>query len=265
VAEFEPALASVLDEVLPRIGDVGDWEGVLRDAERAVPSARSLGPRWRTRRVIIVAVAAALAALIPLVAVAANQGWWFFSFVGAPAPPAPTSGVVVVERGSWHGTPWALAAYRTRRQGICIGFTANPPAGPPPSPTASSKPSGSFGCADPVRGMPGLPTGTKLHELAFSATENLGATVIAGPTAADVSRVELVHADGSTTDVSTVAAPPALHAPIRFFVAVLSPATRLQSIRALSKGGRNLETAALKTVPAQTGPNGITYHMQWGS
>lgn len=264
MADFDPALAAVLDEVLPLDGDRGDWERVLADATQAAPRRRRIVGRFSRRRLVVVVAAAVVAALIPLVAVAADQGWWFFSSSGVKAPPA-TSDVVVVKRGSWHGTPWALAAYRTKRQGLCIGFTPNPPAGPAPSPTVWDQ--AMFGCGAAVRGTPGLPPTKTVHQLAFYSSVDSNSTAIEGATAADVTQVELLHADGSITKVPTIAAPPDLHTGVRFFVAVFGPADAIRAITAIGKSGNVLETATLRTLPAQTrtNPNSKTYITQWGS
>lgn len=262
MADFDSALALALDEVLPPSSEQGDWERVLRDANQVVPPVRGGRPHWRTSRVVLVAAVLIVAALIPLVAVAANQGWWFFA--AASRAPAPASPVVVVERGSWHATPWALTAYRTKRQGLCIGFTPNPPSGPPPTPTSTAKPVGILGCGAPVRGIPDLPATRTRHELVFYATEeNDNVTVLAGPTASDVTEVQLVHADGSTTKLSTVAAPPSLHAPIRFFTALLNLHGTTE-IKAVNRDGHVVQTATLTASSAAT-PGSNTYKIQWGS
>jgi hypothetical protein len=65
-------------------------------------------------------VALAAAVVIPLVALATVNDWWFFNFKGVPRP---VSNVVVVTRGSWSGHPWKLVAYNTQTDGTCWSIT----------------------------------------------------------------------------------------------------------------------------------------------
>ena len=110
------ALERLAPESLPALAWQPDWGDVLEragaGARQGVAGRRRLRP---TRRVAIV-LAVIAAVVVPLVAFAAANHWWFFDFGNTPSP---VSKPVVVTEGSWSGHSWKLVAYNTRTDGTC--------------------------------------------------------------------------------------------------------------------------------------------------
>ena len=110
------ALATILDAMVPpQERAAGEWERVLRDAER-----RARRPVRRRRLAIGGALAFALLLITPLAVVGSSRDWWFFAH-GGPKPATP---VAVLESGSWSGQQWTLTAFRNRRGNICFSVNA---------------------------------------------------------------------------------------------------------------------------------------------
>jgi hypothetical protein len=270
---YDSLVAMALDALLPRKEDRGDWARVLADANRSRGSrlVRS-GLLTRRTRIALAAAALFLAAAIPITALAVSRGWWFFR----ASAPTPTSSVVVVDSGTWQGTPWELTAYTTTGDGLCVAFTPNPPAGPPITPPAagSSRATEMMGCGAPVRGIPGLPAGTPRHELGFISSASDTATgtafaAVAGPAAASVAKVEIVPANGRPILIDTLPTPAKLGVDVRFYVAVLRAGQELTRLIALDNAGRPLETITLRRAPSPTTPTSTlpsnSYNYSWGS
>lgn len=276
-AEYDLALAIALDEILPSNGDRGNWQRVLADANRH---------RWRPsghgRRLAIAATLVAIGALIPLTAVAAGNDWWFFSDSTSSATPPPAGPVVVVRSGSWQGVPWALTAFRTTSEGLCIAFTPNPPTGISSGSSGVSLEAlnGSariMGCGEDVRGTENLAKPQRsVHEVGFftlasSPGEGKPFDVIAGSAAADVTSVQISRSDGSSIVAQTFPAPSQLGVAVRFFVAELPLGGTVRSVVALGASGNTLETITAPQAPAPpvqgtTIPtNSYTYTSSWGS
>ncbi len=252
-------------------GDHGDWERVLSDARRH---------RWRSSRrarLALALVGAVLAVIIPLTAVAASNGWWFFSDSVSSTLPSPVGGVVVVDSGNWQGVPWALTAYRTASDGLCIGFTPNPPAGAdsgaPPQGPPSAASTLMIGCGADVRGIPNLEYRQTTHEFAFissgsAATDGSKFDAVAGPAAADVASVEIDHSGGPPIVAQTLQAPGQLGVPIRFFAAELPLGDTVKSLVAQDSSGNALETITAVRPPTSSGQGTAGSNsgsINWGS
>lgn len=270
--EYDARLAGALDQILPPSGDRGDWERVLAEAR-----PRRWRPSGRTRLALALA-ALTLAAVIPLTAVAASDGWWFFGNATSSTLPSAVGGVVVVESGNWQGVPWALTAYRTASSGICIAFTPNPPTGSE-SGTSAQTPSSAastplIGCGADVRGIPNLGNAGPMHEFAFftstsSASDGAKFNAVAGPAAADVASVEIDRSNGPPIVAQTLAAPDQLGIPIRFFVAQLPLGDTVQALVARDSGGKTLATITATQAPTPPGQGTTnpsnTGTVSWGS
>ncbi len=229
MADSDPALAHVLDALLPRGVADGEWGRLVRDA------------RGRRRRLAVAVVTVALLGLVPLTAIAADNGWWFF---GTPlAAPAPLGDVVTVESGHSNGVPWAMTAYQTTNQEVCVSIVPNPPTGQPTAGSATM-----LGCSA-VRGSPGAQnaaaTAVGLVSTAFKGADGTVDEIVGGPAAADVARVVVVTGSGPETTADTIPAPAQLGLPIRFFLAELPSESEVQSVRALDASGNVLQTVTI--------------------
>ena len=196
-------IALALDALVPVFeNERGDWERVIRDARRSDPRRRL------PARPIVVLAALLAAILIPLVAVAASQEWWFFRFDGAPSPATP---VAVVQEGVWDGKPWQLLAYRSTTDGICFGIT----------PTNSHPGEGAGMNCDQIDGVPRTADSKPYarHGITFlevSASEL--PTYVAGPVVYRAAEVAIHFDDGTVVRTPTFAAPESLGSAIRFYV-----------------------------------------------
>jgi len=269
----ESALADLLHELLPMPDDAGaSWESVMTDA--AIP--RMLRDRgWlqfpRPRRPFAIAgVVLAIAAVGPLTALAVSKDWWFLG--GSSSAPAPLGKIVVVRKGTANGVPWALTAYRSATQGLCVGFTPNPPDA---QALSQSGHLAVMSCGARVRGVTGVDqtTGKAFSVLgSFANTPNRGTVdFIAGPAAADVAEVRIVTVGGASTTVDTFRAPNELGMPIRFFVALLQPKDfSIHEVIALDSSGSVVERSVVPALPTGAPTNtgergGNGYNFVWGS
>lgn len=264
--DYDAKISAALDAILPLSGDHGDWRGVVADAS----SSRWPKGRPRFRRTALAFAVGALAVIVPLAALADSNGWWFFSDSGSASAPSPVGDVVTVASGRWQGTPWALTAYRTTSDGLCVAFTPNPPSGLIPGASSSTPPASALmmGCGAPVQGVPNLPH-LASHQIGFTDSssapgEGRRFDVIAGPVAADVAEVEILQSDGASVRVASIPAPTQLDAPVRFFVSELPLGTTLKAVVALDNSGNTIETVSVPAAPSSnhggvTDSNTYTY------
>jgi hypothetical protein len=117
------AIDSFLDELAPGEEWVASWDDVLARATFTPTRNGSRTPLSR-RRVAVLAVAVVAIALIPLIAVAATNGWWFLRHPSPEMTPSKTP--VVVKNGEFGGRQWELVAYPAP-DGLCwsLTFTAD--------------------------------------------------------------------------------------------------------------------------------------------
>jgi hypothetical protein len=194
----------------------------------------------RRRRALAFVVICLLAALVTVPALAVTKGWWLLDFGGPP----PASRVVVVKSGVSAEGRWALTAYLSERQGVCVALTMNPPSN-----------TGAQSCGAPVRGVPDALGGkAPRHWFAFTYTRG-DATLPAfvfGPAALAVRRVDILLADGRTESIETIPAPQELGLSLRFFVIELTTATRVEAVIAHSASGKALERLEIRSIPQTT-------------
>jgi hypothetical protein len=108
-----------LNELAPDNGWIPSWDDVLTRAAGPDRESPASGPRSR-RRVLVAALALLAIAVIPLVAVAASNGWWFLKY-GSPQS-RPANSPLVVKEGSFSGKKWELIAYPAA-DGLCWSLT----------------------------------------------------------------------------------------------------------------------------------------------
>ena len=150
------------------------------------------------------------AILIPIVAVAGSQEWWFFRFDGAPPAATP---VAVVREGVWDGKPWQLVAYRSTTDGICFGIT--------PQDEGSHDVAGALACA-PLEGVPSTGETKDTKPLGIMFVEVTGELpYIAGPVVERATEVVARFAGGLIVRTPTFAAPDSLGSAIRFYASRL--------------------------------------------
>jgi hypothetical protein len=170
---------------------------------------------------------AAVALSVPLLAVGASSGWWFFAEGHAPLPSCP---VTVVRTVSWHGTNWTLSAYRSATDGVCFAMT--------PGPTVNAETVGAgMNCS--AVGSVRSTTDPTPPPLAYLASSGRGQHWIVGAAVPSASiRVEL--ADGRLLHAVPFTAPPGLRARIDFFMALVPCDATPRAITALDARGRTL-------------------------
>jgi hypothetical protein len=234
MSEYDPHIAAALDRLLPAGTATGDWAAVIRDA-REPRTARLLEAARRRRAVAVVAVCG-LAVLVAVPALAVTNGWWFLDFGG----PRPASDVVVVKTGTSSEGRWALTAYLSESQGICVALTVERPSS-----------IGAQGCGAPVRGAPAADGTAPRDWLGYVYTrgDDLIPTFVFGPAAAPVMRIELVFADGTTQTVETIPAPERLGLRVRFYVAQVETDSRVRAVVARGAGGETLERLEINPIP----------------
>ena len=241
-------LAAVLNAVLPETASTGDWDRVVRDANRTGLARRLLRPVTLQRRLALAGTLAVLVALIPLSALAVTNNWWFFS---TPlSVPSPIGDLVTIDQGQWGGVPWALTAYNTTSHGLCISVTPNPPSGHPTTPSETPAASGTMLGCGLVRGLSEAPNDTSAPELtlvsaAYTGTDGTQVNVLAGATAPDVAEVATVGGGGGQVTAETTPAPSELGLPVRFFIMRLTGGTRPVDVQALDTSGHLLQDVSL--------------------
>lgn len=230
-----------LDRLAPALGWAGDWDDVL---ERAGESARArprLGRVFRRRRLVF-AFAVLVCVLIPIVAVAAANDWWFFRYGGAPTPlHAP----LVVKEGEWSGHPWQLIAYPSSTDGLCYSIT--------PSPEGAGA---AMSCA-PIVGLPRTQETKPSPDMAItfmvgSGTVHLPA-YIAGPVVESAEQVEVDFGDGYVLRVATFPAPESVGR-VRFYATPVSESASPQRIVGLDGNGKVVACLVPRTAVSGVSP-----------
>lgn len=192
----------VLNRLAPAIPWESDWADVL---ERAGARERHRPRRLRGKRRLILALAVLAAVLIPLIALGAENDWWFLKYA-----PAPTSPPVIVKEGNWNGHPWELVAYPTA-DGLC--YLVIP---------AGSKMEGSGICA-PFAGVARTNETKKTSDMTITFMSGSGYRLpawIAGPVIESASQVEIRFENGKNLRLPTFAAPASL-GHVRFYASPL--------------------------------------------
>lgn len=231
MSNYNPHIAAALDRVLPRTAEAGDWDRVLHDAQASRSKRPLVGlmDAARRRRTLAFAAICLLAALVSVPALAVTRGWWFLDFGG----PKPVTKIVEVESGSPTSGRWALSAFVSESEGVCVALTMQPPSV-----------TGAQSCGAPVRGAPDASEGqARPHWFGYtytSGSQNDPAFVF-GPAAAAVQRVDIVFADGATRSIATIAAPHELGLTLRFFVTEVPTDTAVQALVARGATGTVLE------------------------
>jgi len=172
----------------------------------------------------------------------------------SPARHVARPTTIVVRRGEANGIPWTLKAYRNASGRLCVAFTEGG--------VSSLSTSGAKACGENVRGAPGLRHVGAAHSFALLGT--LGGArsqrfpdFVAGPTAADVRRIDIVQSAGFPLHISTFAPPPSLDVALRFFVGFLPAGMKPQALVARSSNGRVLEDLFLpSSLPRSAIPHG---------
>jgi hypothetical protein len=189
---------------------------------------RRRGPRrapWLARRRPAILIAAlAIVALIPVAALAVANDWWFLR---PGVSPTPSSGVVVVKKGTWDDVAWELTAYRSDTDGLCFSLT----------PSDSNSRGGTLSC-DSIAGVPrtakSKPSAPHAITYVLAGRDVLPASIY-GPVTDKAEEVVAEFANGTEVRTPTFAAPPELGAAVRFYAATL-PA----SVPPLRIGSRSL-------------------------
>ena len=233
MTELDEPMVQLLRDAVP-IDGKGDWERVVRDAER-----ERRARRWR------LAAAGALAAavvLIPLAALGASDGWWF---LGARHAPSPSGSVIVVKSVRTNGVPWALTAYQANSGALCVGLTPFPPSSRP-TPPAGATTSAILSCVS-LRGLRRLPAGAKPQWISFAtAAATAGkpgdsSRLVAGAAADGVTTVDVILGSGTTITTKTFPAPSALDLPARFYLVSAPPESTVRAVVARGPTGGALE------------------------
>lgn len=205
----------VLNRLAPALPWQPDWANVL---ERADVRERRRPLRLRGKRRLILIIAVLAAVLIPLVALGAENDWWFLKYGGAPTPISPP---VIVKEGIWGSHPWELAAFPSTTEGLCFSIM---PAGS----KVGSK-GGAMTCA-PIAGMARTSETKAESDMKITYMSGSGYELpvwVAGPVIDNASQVEIRFANGQVLRVPTFAAPTSIGR-VRFYAAPL-PADMAQT------------------------------------
>jgi hypothetical protein len=209
-----PFISEILAGHVPERREIApDWANVLRRA--GVREQRRLK---LSHRALIVAFAAILLAMISVLAVSAENDWWFLRGTTA----TPTGEVVVVATGAWEGHDWTLTAYRTHfnpEEAVCWALT---PGGSPDSRGQDS------GC-----GM--IPVPSESFSFGFKTGPKGSGfpPYVLAPVPGEATKVRIELTDRTTIEAKTFAAPAELGLPIRFLAAPLPGCPNLERIVAL--------------------------------
>lgn len=217
------------DEVLNRLAPALSWEPDWADVlGRAGEPERHRPRRLRGKRRLILVFAVLMAVLAPLIALSAENDWWF---LGDGLLLTPASPPVVVKEGSWDGHPWELVAFRSTRGDLCYGVM-------PPGGSEGSGVSGSLACGS-FHGIerPNDKKSTWDVKIgASSAGGNGGNDLPAhldGPVIDSASQVEITFPNGRVLRVPTFAAPTSVGR-VRFYATQLPVNASLSSITSLA-------------------------------
>lgn len=187
-----------------------DWQDVLRRAGEA-PVARTLASR---RKLLIALAVAAVAVVLPLVAMAAANDWWFFAHGAAPTP---THAPIVVRSGTWNGHAWELVAYPSTTDGLCFGVT-------PKSTAATTGRGAALACA-PFVGVSRTHRTKQSPDMSITYLDAQGGPLpnhIVGPVIGRATSVRIRLRNGRTLHTRTFPAPTPLQH-VRFFVLTATP------------------------------------------
>jgi hypothetical protein len=218
--------------------------------------------RFMPRRGIVIA-AAALAGLAATTVAASSRDWWFFqtselhptsqpvviaSSAGGASRLARMSGRAFQSGGEVTGrsagVPWEFTAFTAQHPGggseLCYGVTPNPP-----NPRGEGAAAGCGPTTYPGPGHSDNPDYDS-HWLGYLDQvpgETATATIqfFSGPTAPNVTRVDLILGYSHPISVPTIAAPPGLDVHVRFFVAVLPPNEVVRALIPRDQRGDALE------------------------
>jgi hypothetical protein len=195
-----------LDLLAPADAWMSDWPDVL---ERARTEAKA---RRVTKRRVVIAFVVLVAVLVPLVALAGANDWWFLrSGIG----PTPAKTPVVVKDGVWSGHAWQLVAYPSTTDGLCLAVVPK---------NSASQVAGGMNCS-PFEGI-ARTSSTKtspdmtITYLMSSASSGLPA-YIAGPVIDKASTVTIRFSNGAILHLPTFAARGSLSS-TRFYAAPLT-------------------------------------------
>ena len=228
----------ILNRLVPALPWQPDWANVLGRAGE-LELRRPL--QLRGKRRLIVALAVLAAVLIPLIALGAENEWWFLKDRGVPTPTSPA---VVVKEGSWDGHPWELVAFPSTTDGLCFSVT-------PPGSKASGE-GAAMGCgtfAGIARTNETKATPDMTITFMSAGTGGQLPAYIARPVIDGASQVEIRFENGKNLRLPTFAAPASLGR-VRFYATPLpagvSPSP-LKSIAGLDNDGNVIACLAPAT------------------
>jgi hypothetical protein len=184
----------VLNRLAPALSWEPDWADVLGRAGE--PERHRL---WGKRRLILILAVLLAAVLIPLIALGAENEWWFLKGGGAPTPTSPP---VVVKEGNWDGHPWELVAFRSAKGRLCLSVT---PTGSKAGVGGAFLNCGSFAGISRTN----LPKATRdlpITLIGAGATDGLPA-YIAGSVVENASQIEIRFENGRVLRVPTFTVP----------------------------------------------------------
>ena len=189
----------VLNRLAPALPWQPDWADVLG---RAGVRERRRPLRLRGKRRLILILAVLAAVLIPLIALGAENEWWFLKYGGGPTPTSPP---VVVKEGNWDGHPWELVAFPSTTDGLCFSVMS-----------AGSKAGGIGGAMScgPIAGIARTNESKATSDMTITfmsagASDRLPAYIV-GPVIDNASQVEIRFGNGQVLRVPTFAAPASL-------------------------------------------------------
>jgi hypothetical protein len=234
------SMSALLDELSPELPASGaTWDDVLARAQLLAGSTSTSGsaPRRSPRRVarkrLVLATALVTAIVIPLVAWAAVNDWWFFQFRDTPRP---LSAPAVVASGSWSGHRWEMAAYNSG-VGTCWSITfpdSNEIGGAwmygVSGAGVTSNADNALGCGGIIGIRPPNPGALQLPTVMYMLGGSVDASYpswIAGPVVASARTVVIRFPDGEVVSAPTT--PPVKlghvgwYGPVRFFAAQVPP------------------------------------------
>jgi hypothetical protein len=240
-----------LDRLAPARQWTGNWDDVLQRADMSAPPT----PRLRrvfTRRRLVLAFAVLVCVLVPLVALAATNDWWFLRIGEAPTPQhAP----VVVKEGEWSGHPWQLIAYASTTDGVC--YAMNPTGRKPGGPGSA------MACAT-ISGVPRTNATKATPDMTITYMGTSGPQSLAyltGPVIESAQQVEIKFANGHVLRVATFPAPDSVGR-VRFYATLLPadivPTAPDQRITVVQLRGLDQSGKVVACLVPQTAVDGIS-------
>jgi len=246
MTDRDPGISAVLDRLIPDAHEPRHWQQLLERADRRPTRRRRTLPV--SRRLLFAAVLVVLAVLVPLTALAVGRGWWFLSAYG----PKPVGNIVVVTSGNWHGTPWSLTAFRTDKGTICYAITVEPAT---PQPLGSAEACGPVTQKTPISFLRSLGTGrvllTRGHFNLRGPQPHRFPAYIVGVTTESIATIAINGTRGPGQNVKTIAAPAALHASVRFFIAERPANRNISSITGRETSGSVVRRMAVQGPPGR--------------